>query len=244
MQEKQVWELNGRQLPVIIHYERRNGSRVSIGKKAVLIRIPAVYDLPQRVSQLEWARDWLETVVKKKPEAVEHLLIEELANEYHLNIWGTDHKVTISYNSENYIHGKYKENVIEVSIADSLTLYQKKQELMKFISSLVAKKYLTPFKNKVAEVNKRTLKVSYDAVRLKHMRSRWGSCSSAGNLNFSTRLLLCPEFVIEYLIVHELAHRKEMNHSHKFWRHVELAMPDYLRAEEWLNKHGNKVNFV
>ena len=69
-------------------------------------------------------------------------------------------------------------------------------------------------------------------------QTRWGSCSSRGNLNFNWRLLLMPERVMDYVIVHELAHRREMNHSAAFWQIVETYLPDYRERRQWLKENG------
>ncbi len=68
--------------------------------------------------------------------------------------------------------------------------------------------------------------------------SRWGSCSSRGDLAYSWRLILAPAFVLDYLAAHEVAHRLEMNHSTRYWRNVRTLVPDFRVAEDWLNRHG------
>lgn len=82
------------------------------------------------------------------------------------------------------------------------------------------------------------LGVTYGGITIRCQKTRWGSCSSAGNLNFNCLLMLCPERVIDYVIIHELCHRKEMNHSKSFWAEVERAMPDYKEAKAWLKNNG------
>lgn len=75
-------------------------------------------------------------------------------------------------------------------------------------------------------------------IAIKDTRSRWGSCSSAGRLNFSWRLIMAPAFVLHYLAAHEVAHLKEMNHSVRFWRIVAQLDPRWREAERWLAKNG------
>ena len=80
--------------------------------------------------------------------------------------------------------------------------------------------------------------VTYGRITIRNQTGRWGSCSSVGNLNFNCLLMLAPEEVRDYVIVHELAHRKEMNHSSAFWAQVEAALPDYREREKWLKTQG------
>ena len=80
--------------------------------------------------------------------------------------------------------------------------------------------------------------VTYGRITIRNQTGRWGSCSSTGNLNFNCLLMLAPEEVRDYVIVHELAHRKEMNHSSAFWAQVEAVLPDYREREKWLKTRG------
>lgn len=81
----------------------------------------------------------------------------------------------------------------------------------------------------------------YNKITIKNLVSRWGSCSTKGNLNFNCLLMLTPDYVIDYIVVHELCHLREMNHSEKFWTEVEKIMPDYQRAELWLKQNGGNL---
>ena len=84
---------------------------------------------------------------------------------------------------------------------------------------------------------------AYGRVSIKEQKSRWGSCSRQGNLNFNWRLLLAPLSVLDYVVTHELAHLKEMNHSPRFWQVVAQGCPDYLAHRRWLRQHGNELRF-
>ena len=80
--------------------------------------------------------------------------------------------------------------------------------------------------------------VSYGRITIRAQRSRWGSCSAEGNLSFNCLLMLCPDGVRDYVVVHELCHRKQMNHSPLFWAEVERILPSYPQHRQWLREHG------
>ena len=83
----------------------------------------------------------------------------------------------------------------------------------------------------------RIMGVTYQRISMRNQKTRWGSCSSQGNLNFNNRLLFVPEELVDYVVVHELAHRKEMNHSKAFWDVVEKYMPDYKERRAKLREY-------
>ena len=80
--------------------------------------------------------------------------------------------------------------------------------------------------------------VTYGRISIRGQKTRWGSCSAKGNLNYNWKLMLCPEEVQDYVVVHELAHRREMNHSKAFYRIVEEILPDYRERMRWLKDHA------
>jgi predicted metal-dependent hydrolase len=78
-------------------------------------------------------------------------------------------------------------------------------------------------------------------VVVRDTASRWGSCSSGRSLSFSWRLILAPDFVLDYVVAHEVAHLREMNHSPRFWAHVKSLVPDMDSPQDWLKAHGREL---
>ena len=83
--------------------------------------------------------------------------------------------------------------------------------------------------------------VKVGRITIRNQTSRWGSCSAAGNLNFNCLLMLTPPEVIDSVVVHELCHRLQMNHSPAFYAEVRRVYPDYDRWHRWLKEHGNEI---
>lgn len=79
--------------------------------------------------------------------------------------------------------------------------------------------------------------LSYNKLAIRDQKTRWGSCSSKKNLNFSWRLILAPPEVLDYVVVHELCHLKHMDHSKAFWQLVSRHAPDYLKHKRWLKEN-------
>ena len=84
----------------------------------------------------------------------------------------------------------------------------------------------------------RQVGVTYGRITVRDQKTRWGSCSQTGNLNFNFRLILAPSEVLDYVVVHELCHRRQMNHSAQFWQEVAQVLPDYRERKAWLTENG------
>ena len=118
-----------------------------------------------------------------------------------------------------------------------LTEVSVSNELKRFLRS-TAEKYIVPRTKQLAT----KMGVTFGTITLRQQKTRWGSCSSRGNLNFNWKLVHCPPEVIDYVIIHELAHRTQMNHSQKFWRLVEQYDPEYRIHTGWLKRHGMSLS--
>jgi len=89
-----------------------------------------------------------------------------------------------------------------------------------------------------SEAHAGALGTTFTRIAIRDTRSRWGSCSSSGTLSYSWRVILAPDEVLDYLAAHEASHLREMNHSGRFWSHVQALCPEYREWQHWLREHG------
>lgn len=118
---------------------------------------------------------------------------------------------------------------------------QNKKSLSEQTMTLYKKEFGEYLEEKVALYSKQ-IGVTFNNISIRRTLSRWGSCSSKGNLSFSIFLWGKPNVVIDYVIIHELCHRRYMNHSKDFWNLVITYCPEYKIAETWLKVNGNKID--
>ena len=143
-----------------------------------------------------------------------------LGNSYKLYIVD-DFKFSLIFNNENFfLSKKFLNKAKEIFIK-----WYKKQAYKKF-SERVA-------------IYSKISGITYNKLRITNARKRWGSCSVKGNLNFTCRLIMAPLQVIDYVVVHELVHIKEKNHSKNFWDKVRIILPYYETQKKWLKENGH-----
>jgi len=136
----------------------------------------------------------------------------------------------------------YKSEIVDNEIVLSQQKVEKtsiKEELEKLYRA-EARSY---FKERV-DYYREKMKVNYKKIMIWNQRTRWASCSSKGNISFNWRLIMAPSDVIDYIVVHELAHLQERNHTNTFWRIVANYIVDYKEKANWLNKNSVKLVFT
>jgi predicted metal-dependent hydrolase len=109
------------------------------------------------------------------------------------------------------------------------------------ISEAEARTAVKEIVSMLAEDEASELGVEFDRIEIRDQRSRWGSCSTRGTLSFNWRLVLAPFEVLDYVVVHELCHLREPNHSRRFWKLVEARRPEWREQRDWLHEHGPEL---
>lgn len=199
--------------------------RISINAKAeVVVRAPKF--MPEFMIRkfVESQKDWIESNLAKVKK--NQVLVE--SNE--LYIFDKKYQVVIN-NSADKMGVAVKDGQIHVNNLSVKTAAKIQQQIEEFLKK-TASKYISTRTQELAK----KMEISYKRIALKEQSSRWGSCSSYGNLNFNWRLVHYSPAIIDYVIIHELTHRLEMNHSKKFWEIVKKYDSEYLIHKGQLRK--------
>lgn len=243
-QQQLTLNIKGTAVPVRIYQERRANVRASIGKTAAYLRMP--YGLPAQEQErhLKWFKDWLQQQVAQSEAISEQFGQRDYKDGDTLTVGKRQYRLAIQYEDRRTHTGRLLEGgTILLKLSQHDNGAELSKNIQHLLSRIVAQDFLPAITRRVDDLNDRFFQQDIGAVRLKYNHSNWGSCSSKGNINLSTRLLFAPDEVIDYVIIHELAHRIEMNHSPRFWKLVSEAMPDYEEKERWLKVHGRGLGF-
>jgi predicted metal-dependent hydrolase len=236
-------EVNGNQCLVKIHYEKRSNSTVSIGKRDINIRLPSFLKREDKLKQLTKMKMWAINKLKENP----NLFRKEVQREYNhgdiLKIGDKEFILNLDYKNKKGSSGELIDDRIYLSISNNLSKEERNKHISVLLSRCIASISLPKLKEKIESLNQQYFNQQINKILFKNNKSNWGSYSSSGHINISTRLILAPEDVLDYVCIHEIAHIIEPNHSNRFWELVGKAMPNYKEKKKWLKENGNKCNF-
>ena len=239
----EMLQIGEQQFIVKIITEKRNNFRVSIGKKSINIYTPNFLQREELFKNIEKMKSWAKQKILQNPKKFQKEPIKVYNDGQEIIAGAEKYFLKIDYSDKSSSSARIRDNVIYLNISSNLNDSQKSKHISTLISRCLARKKLPEVKRRVEELNNLHFQQEIRKVFLKYNQSNWGSCSEKGNINISTRILLAPQEVFDYLCVHELAHLIEKNHSSKFWALVEKAIPDYKEKEKWLKENGGNCKF-
>lgn len=229
-------------IPVQIICEQRGDVRMGISSKAAILRMPNYLPTTEQAKHWQKFADWVFVHFQKDEKLRSRFFGKKYRNGDKLELYGRTYTLRIQASAERKNHhGKIEGREIQLDLVAADHNPQK--AIRTLISRCVAADIHPDFERRVHEINDSFVNKPIKGVVLKQQASKWGSCSSGNNLNFSTNLLFAPPAVIDYVIIHELAHLVEFNHSPAFWSLVEKRCPHYLQAEKWLKVNGHTCAF-
>lgn len=231
-----------KKIPAKVYRERRSNVRFSIGKKHAICRMPLIMLPLEQEKQLQKFEEWVKSHFATNEKIQAQFFGKGYQDGDTLQVGARQYILRLVESPKKMHYAKLRGNEIILELCKD-TPENTIKATRHLLSRVVAKDFLPEITRKVDNFNDRFFHKNITGVRLKYNSSNWGSCSSKGNVNLSTRLLFAPDEVVDYVIIHELAHLIEMNHSARFWKIVSDIMPDYKDKEIWLKKNGHLCNF-
>lgn len=233
-------------VPVTVQVEYRTNSRVAFGKKGVSIRLSSMLSEVARSTQAETFRQWIIRQLNTHPHKYQRFCPKVYHHGQSIQVSSRSYVITLHREADrSTVTGKLDtaRHLIHFYVPQRASDEKLAPVIESLLSRLIGAHYLPQVERRVHELNEQHFRQPINGVRIKYNHSNWGSCSSKRNINLSSRLLFAPPEVLDYVIIHELAHLVEMNHSPRFWALVAAAMPDYKKHERWLSTQGPGMSY-
>ncbi len=231
-------------LPLEIVYEHRRSARVSLAKDKAILRVPVLSSSKQKEEFIHWAQSWLHKKLAEDSKLRSKYTPKDYRSGQLIQLRGMEFELQLTEQAgRQTASGQRRGRFICIQLPEGIPSRQKQKVCSTIISRILASVFYKEIHDRVHEINSKFFNKTIKSIRLKHNSSNWGSCSAKNNINLSTRLLLTPQFITDYIIVHELAHLVHLDHSSHFWELVGKVMPEYEKAERWLKKHGDACTF-
>jgi predicted metal-dependent hydrolase len=233
----------GHALPVEIILNG-SGIRYSMTARKIILRLPGNATVELIREQLGKLEHWVQDTVAKRPDIIKNYIGKEYVTGSTLTVGQRTYTLDVKVEPrDNHTIRLLPGGKVELRLSEAATSAQRTKSTRKLLAKIVANDQRRAVTERVLAINAKTVQRPVRNVTLKYNSSNWGSCSSKSNINLSVRLLFAPQEVQDYVILHELAHLIEQNHSDRFWAIVEQYMPDYKRHEKWLSDHGKDCDF-
>lgn len=224
-----------------VYSENRRSIRYSIRRDKINLRLPLFLSKKQKEEQVLLCQDWVKKKLVQDSTLLPLFASIRIHNGTILELFDQEVKIEIEHSPGSTYFAFYSNKKISLEIDTNLPEVELQGEIRRLICGVLNKVYIETVRARVRILNERFFGYNYGHVRLKYNKSNWGSCSIKRNLNFSTRMLFLPQNIQDYIIIHELAHLDQMNHSEKFWKLVAGAYPDYQAAKRWIKQNGAQI---
>jgi len=240
---KGLIHIDGVALPVRVALDLASGHFYSLSARRITLRLPITAGEGMIREYLHIVQEWVVQQFEKQPSYREAYLGKQFQNGDVVVVGERRYTILLNLKDRVTSTAKLVGDTICLELNENLNTWQRTRTAKTLLSRIVAKDFQAEISRRVEEMNAQTFRQPIQSVNLKYNHSNWGSCSRSGNVNLSTRLLFAPKPVQDYVMLHELAHLVEMNHSDRFWALVERHMPNYTEAEKWLKANRAKCDF-
>ena len=240
LQQKFDIEVKGENVPVRIVFEPRFNNRVTVNKNGILIRVSSRQGKEEQRKNIDNLLKWAKEKLGDKPELMDSLPHRKYVNGEVLKVGDYEFVISICYHDLPKSSAKIFRNNIVLSLAKGLNKESEENTSSYLVAKCLCKFFLPVVTERIHELNNRYFRKEVKQIKMKHATSFWGHCSRGGNIVISVRLFFAPAKVVDYVLIHELAHLVHHDHSPRFWKVVEQVMPDYEQAEKHLKEFSNK----
>ena len=243
-------EYNNETIQVHIVRSKRKTVCLSINKDgAVTVKAPLRYPTDKEIiGFVEQKIDWVIKQRDIQQDREDMKLVRRFETDYSFPYLGEERLVEMQKGKKNRISYENGKIVIQTPYYEALQSDYEATENTKAIEKLQSdlkkwyKKQASAYITKRVEYYKDIVGVTVNSVSIKSRKSQWGSCDSNGDITFSWRLVMASPEAIDYVVIHELCHRKHMDHSREFWNQVQKYMPDFKKQKQWLEENSMNLN--
>jgi predicted metal-dependent hydrolase len=236
-------DIDGVTIPVTVTLERRNGFRFAFIKTGLSLRVPASTTQTEFDGYMDKLRLWVREVQLKHPDTIQQFAPRHYKTGDVIEVSGRRYELQVHSELRQTSSARLQKGIIYLTLNVQYDQITREKAVKTLLSRVVAQDFQAEINRRVLDWNDRSFRRPIHSINLKYNHSNWGSCSSKNNVNLSTKLLLTPVEIQDYVILHELAHLIEMNHSPRFWALVEQHMPDYKKRRKWLKDNQAKCDF-
>lgn len=212
-------------------YSKRKTITITVERdRSVVVRAPEGIDANEVCTAVAAKKLWIYEKLRHPQKYGTHTSKKEFVSGETVPYLGRNYRLEVKKGKDEHIRFVGKFIVIGATPGRASNLFTKwyREKAKEHITDRVAR-------------HARNLGVQFNAVHISELKYRWGSCTPKNNLNFNWKLIKAPVFVMDYVIVHELAHLLEDNHTARFWSIVKTQVPMYLKAKKWLRDHGENL---
>lgn len=242
--------IHGVAIPFEVRVEARRNTRFSLTQRKAYLRMPNGSTKADVQKSLAEFKTWLAKSVEKRPDLAD---AHEATRFEDGQVWRLGNYAFRLAIQEGDLQGASAKTLgkpdddgivqLSLKLPSDASEKEKAELIEKLLYRMAANQAQKPVMEHLQQINAAHFRVPVTRLKLSPTRSRWGSCSSGGTISISSRLLAAPAKCLHAVLVHELAHGIEMNHSDRFWKLVYDAMPDYDAAHGWLKENGGTLGW-
>ncbi|MEM3781346.1 MAG: SprT family zinc-dependent metalloprotease [Candidatus Micrarchaeaceae archaeon] len=235
-------EIYGRKFEVVLLRKAGTTATATVYGNLIKIRIPSFLKEPESNRIFLELKQKIIMKLEKNPYALEAQEEPEFYNGQSLSVLGKKLTIRIANTSRKSSTASICGNEILLSLSCCASEQERKRQVRRLCRRAISAAVHQELAERVKRLNSKTFNVELSKISVTYSRTRWGSCNTRQkriSLNFL--LLFAPDPILDYVVLHELAHLKEHNHSRAFWMLVSAAMPDYEQAKRWLSENGGRL---